>query len=152
MGKFIKKVKDFAKERKDRAKTLAAGQTFMSIDRCYKIFFLGIDAFIKGSPSKKEELAFSTTWRFPGYGIDSKYNKEGRRRCKRISKMYSKNKFVWAEDASFLKRELRPYFESSYSKETGRVVDMLGSISEDEAKEGFDLYAKKERSLKRLKK
>ena len=148
MGKFVKKLKDFAKERKDNAVGMAVGTTFMTHERRYKVFFKGIDGFISGHPNKQEELAFSNLWKYPAYGIDTKYNKPARTRCKHISKRYRKEKVVSANDILFLENEVKPYFVKSYEDQSGKLFETLGKITDSEAKEAFGLFKKNERNLK----
>jgi hypothetical protein len=148
MGKFVKKVKAFAKERKESAVGMATGTTFMTHERRYKVFFLGINGFISGHPSKKEELAFSNLWKFPAYGVDTKYNKPARQRCKAISKHFRKKKYVSADDIIFLEEEVKPYFERSYEEQTGKLASTLDKINDFEAKQAFGLFKRNERTLK----
>jgi len=147
MGKFVKKFGEFVHERKTNIKGFAGAGTFMTIERRYKLFNKGIDGFLFGSPTKQEQLAFTTLWKFPAYGIDKKYNMDARKRCKLMSKRMKKEKIVLEEDKVFLKEELIPYIKSSYERETGNLYDLLGNITDDEAKEGFDLYKKNERNI-----
>ena len=148
LPKFVKKFKDFVNDRKDSALNIAGGATYMNIDRQFKMFFLGIDSFIHGNPSKNEELAFTTLWKYPAYGIDKKYNHRARDRCKNISKHYRKHKLVLEDDVVFLVGEVRPYFEASYQKQTGNLASLLSEISEFEAKQAFKLFKKSEKTLK----
>jgi len=148
MGKFVKGFKAFVKERKENAINLAGSTTFMTHEKRYKVFFVGINGFISGHPSKQEELAFSNLWKFPAYGIDTKYNKPARTRCKHISKRYRKEKVVGAEDILFLENEVKPYFVKSYEEQSGKLFETLGKITDAEAKEAFGLFKKNERNIK----
>ena len=150
--KFIKKqlekAKNFGKERLSSAKGIAGATTFMTIERRYKVFFLGVKGFISGTPSKREQLAFSNLWKFPAYGIDTKYNKPARNRCKAISKHFRKEKAVKADDILFLKNEVMPYLKSSYESQTGKLFSTLGKMNEEELKEAFNIFKKNEKTLK----
>jgi hypothetical protein len=152
MGKFIKNIieksKNFGKERLSNAKSIAGATTFMTIERRYKVFLLGVNGFITGCPSKREELAFSNLWKFPSYGIDKKYNKPARQRCKAISKHFRKEKAVKADDIKFLKEEVLPYLKSSYEKQTGNLFSTLGKMNAVELKEAFSIFKKNENELK----
>jgi len=147
MGKFKKKFEEFVSERKQNVTGFAHAGTFMTIDKRYKVFNKGINGFVKGKPTKQEQLAFTTLWKFPAYGIDKKYNMGARTRCKLMSKRFKKEKIVLKEDKVFLKKELIPYIKESYERETGNLYDLLGGISNKEAKEGYDLYKKNEKAI-----
>lgn len=148
MGKFVKKFSDFVKERKESAFSIAGASTFLSTEKRYKLFKKGIDGFLSGKPSKQDELAFSILWAFPGYGIDKKYNRASRKRCKVMSKDWKKKKVVSEEDKKFLKEELIPYVSDSYKRETDNLFSLLSKISGDEAKQGYDLFKKNEKAIR----
>jgi len=158
LGKFVKKIKGFAKERKRKVIDQAGGIMYMDYEKKFKLFLKGINGFISGKPSKQEQLAFTTLYKFPGYGVDTKTtcDDEGyegvkaRKRCKLIHRRWRKDKIVLAEDRRWLKRELIPYLKDGFESQSGKVFEALGKISDEEAREAYELYSKNKDKFKGL--
>jgi len=130
MGKFLKvdeKIREFVKERKQSAKLKALGMSGATLDTIYRIYFYAIDAFIKGNPNFWHRQAFKY-YVIPG--IDDKFNKEAKNRCKSIHKACKGE--ISLEDKYFLENELRPYFVDSLLKQRKKTVEMLPIISDTE--------------------
>jgi len=147
MPKFIKK---FLGKRKRKIIDKTGAVMFMDYERKFKLFLKGINGFISGKPSKQEQLAFTLLYKFPGYGVDTKTvcddaGSEGikaRKRCKLIHKRWRKDKVVLHEDKIWLKRELIPYLKEGFEAQSGKVFELLGKISDEEAKKAYLLFSK----------
>jgi hypothetical protein len=162
MGKFVKsvidKAKAFTNERRKNIIDKAATIMFTDYEKKFKLFLKGINGFISGSPNKTDELAFTTLYKFPGYGIDRKTSCDdgdykgvkARKRCHLIHKRWIDNKIVLSEDKLWLKRELIPYLKYGFEKQSGKVFETLGNISDDESKEAYLLFSKNKNKFKEL--
>lgn len=138
MPKFIKK---FIEARKQGAKLNALAQTQFTIEQTYKLYFFGIDGYITGKPGKLHRLVFQQLiWR----AIDKQYNNAYRKLVKDIAKKPEPD----AADLIFIRDELRPYFENSLRVDTTKTYEMLGGITQDEAKHSFDIYQRQGKAIK----
>lgn len=130
MGKFVledikARATDFVKKRKTESKLKALGATGQTLETMFRIYFYAIDGYISCHPNFWQKQAFKL-YVIPG--IDTDFNLIAKKRAENIA-----SKFVLSpEDITFLKEDLKPYFEESLKKYTKKTFDMLNPMSDEE--------------------
>ncbi len=137
MGKFVlKELVENAKQSglKHKAQVLlnAKSMSKEAFEKIYSIYFWSLNGFIFGNPTKWQVYG----WRiYVISGIDTEFNKESQDRAKRILKDFKRERIVFVEDKNWIQKELKPYFEESLKKQTGKTIGMLDAVNENKMQE-----------------
>jgi hypothetical protein len=164
MGKFVlkelqeriaKKAGGFLAERKESVLSKATAGSAFTLDQQYKLFFWGMNGFIKGKPNKKERLVWTAL-------IENVVDSESTcddsgfegMKIKQRCHLIGKEKEVAQENIVWIEKELKPYFEDSMRKQLCNLSDLSlnkilkGEITESEAKAAYGVYSKNQDSFK----
>lgn len=145
MVKFVKDLlkqgKEFGARRKFEVLLKAKSMSKVSLDKIYSIYFWALDGFINNNPTKWQVYGWGI---YVVNGIDTQFNKDSQDRAKLILKQFKENKVISEEDRSWIKGELKPYFENSLKIQTGKTIQMLDAVDEGKMTE-FLNQVKKEK-------
>ena len=125
---------------KTRTKLQALGQTKMTLDVIYATYFFSINAFLDATPPEKAHRLAWRYWVIPS--IDTNFNLTAKQRAKDILQRVKKNKIVVAEDKTWIREELKPYFEKSLKDQLNKSINELEKIDLLKVKDNIKRYEK----------
>ncbi len=145
---ILDKIKQKISTKKEKIQQDATTMSYMTLDKQFKLFFYAIDGYITTNPNKKQRLAFNSIIPLVVDG-ESTCDDEGYQgmKIKERCKIIGKENPLTEQSITWLKNELKPYFEDSLKTQTNKTLEMLGVINETEAHEAYDIYSKKQNAL-----
>lgn len=115
MGKFLKKIGEFAKERINSSRIKAQPLSQKTLEAIYKTYFYSMQGFIDGSPSKWQ------VWGLNNLVYEGLTGTQDKARVRGIVFNWRKQKLVLDDDKDWIVNELKPFFEESLKLHTKKV-------------------------------